>query len=218
MKSPTETTLASLSAASSLATKACSTVAWATRWTSEERTGAWKRLSMPWSPPLLLKWLAMTKTFLPRKENWPISGLRLLVHEASAGEIRPGEAVSEAAEPVLTTSTALVAVPPGMSVKETRCGLNRKTWRMLPPGSPPSLPSSGSTERQSYAGPPAALIAATNLATVWLASTVPSLLAPLLSWISSRATTSGERRWVTTPAASSANLLSGLVAARFSTL
>lgn len=57
-----------------------------------------------------------------------------------------------------------------------------------------------------------------NLATVTLASTVPLLVAPLLSWISSRATTSGERRLVTTAWASSANLLSGLPGARFSTL
>ena len=57
----------------------------------------------------------------------------------SAGSIRPGETVSCALPRTFVTPTAVVASPPARSVKETRCGLKRKTWRMLPPGSPPSL-------------------------------------------------------------------------------
>ena len=89
---------------------------------------------------------------------------------------------------------------------------------MLPPGSPPSVPSFGLMERQSYVGPPAAWIAAMNFATVWSAATTPLSVAPLLSWISSRARMSGVPRLVTTASASRANLAAGLLAARFSTL
>jgi hypothetical protein len=89
---------------------------------------------------------------------------------------------------------------------------------MLPPGSPPSASSVGSIPRQSYVGPPAAWIAAMNLATVWSAATTVSLVAPLLSWISSRARMSGDPRLFTTASASRVNFDAGLVAARFSTL
>ena len=45
--------------------------------------------------------------------------------------------------------------------------------------------------REWYAGPPAAVMAATSLATVTSEATTPSSVAPLLSWISSSATRSG---------------------------
>ncbi len=90
--------------------------------------------------------------------------------------------------------------------------------RMLPPGWPPSWSLTGSMERQSYAGPPAALMASTNLAMVLSAATVPSSVAPLLSWISSRLRMSGVARFLTTAWASRSNLRCGSDGARFSTL
>jgi hypothetical protein len=116
----------------------------------------------------------------------------------------------------LVTPTAVVASPPARSVKETRSGLKRKTWRMLPPGSPPSVLFAGSMERQSYVGPPAATTASISFCTVWSAATVPSFVAPLLSWISSRDTMSGDWRLCTIAAACSAKVLSD--GSRFSTL
>ena len=89
---------------------------------------------------------------------------------------------------------------------------------MLPPGWPPSAPSAGLIQRASYAGPPAAVMAAVSVATVRVESTVPSLVAPLSSWISSRARMSGLRRLVTTWPARRSNFSCGLSGARFSTL
>ena len=96
------------------------------------------------------------------------------------------------------TVVAEVEVPPGRSTNDSpRSVRNRKTLRMLPPGCPPSWSFTGSIERDWYAGPPAAVIAATSLATVWSAATTPSSTAPLLSWISSSASTSGAARLCT---------------------
>ena len=64
--------------------------------TSELRAGGWWCEARPSSPPLEPKWLAITKTFLPRKVNSPASGLRLSAHAGFAGSIRPGEWVSAA--------------------------------------------------------------------------------------------------------------------------
>ena len=89
---------------------------------------------------------------------------------------------------------------------------------MLPPGWPPSVPSVGLIQRASYAGPPAARMAAVSFATVAVESTVPSLLAPLSSWISSSARMSGLCRLVTTCPARRSNFACGLSGARFSTL
>ena len=56
-----------------------------------------------------------------------------------------------------------------------------------------------------------------NFCSVWLASTTPSLVGPLLSCTSSSATRSGDLRLRTTIWASPANLLSGSPVSRFST-
>ena len=56
------------------------------------------------------------------------------------------------------------------------------------------------------------------MSSVWSAATVPSLVGPLLSWISSRATMSGLLRLVTMPWASAGELVAGSVGSRFSTL
>ncbi len=71
-------------------------------------------------------------------------------------------------------------------------------------------------ERQSYAGPPAATIASISFLTVWSAATVPSFVAPLLSWISSRDRMSGDCRLFTIAAACAAKVPSD--GSRFSTL
>ena len=76
---------------------------------------------------------------------------------------------------------------------------------MLPPGWPPSWSFTGSISRHSYAGPPAAWIAAISLASVWSAATTPSSVAPSLSWTSSTATRSGAARLLTTIAGEPAN-------------
>ena len=55
-------------------------------------------------------------------------------------------------------------------------------------------------------------------ARVWSASVVPSLVGPLLSWISSSATMSGDLRLLTMSPASSANFASASPGSRFSTL
>lgn len=85
----------------------------------------------------------MTKTGFPWKRNSPTSGLRLSSQASLVGAIRPGDADRVTPFFVLTAVTAVVASPPGRSTKSTRSGLKRKTLRMLPPGSPPSLPFSG---------------------------------------------------------------------------
>ncbi len=130
-------------------TKAFTRVACWWRCVSELRDGGWYWEVRPWSPPLELKWLAITKTVRPRKANSPASGLRLFFQASSAGAIRPGLCVRCALPRIFVTPVAVVASPPGVSVKETRSGLNRNAWRMLPPGSPPSVLSTGSIERQS---------------------------------------------------------------------
>src|ERR1700712_3997258 len=89
---------------------------------------------------------------------------------------------------------------------------------MLPPGWPPSASLTGSISEDWYAGPPAALIAAISLLSVWSAATTPSSVAPSLSWISSTEITSGDFRLVTTPAPRRSNFDCGSLGARFSTL
>ena len=109
-----------------------------------------------------------------------------------------------------------VAAP--ASTNDTTAGLNRNTFLMLPPGWPPSWSFTGSTSRESYDGPPAALIAASSFAIVWSAATTPSSVAPSLSCTSSREMMSGEARFCTIPFASAVYLLAGSDGARFSTL
>ncbi len=61
-------------------------------------------------------------------------------------------------------------------------------------------------------------MALVNLVSVTSAATTPSLVGPLLSWISSRASTSGLARLVTTALASRSNLAWSSAGDRFSTL
>ena len=63
-------------------------VACSWRWTSELRTGGWMRPNSGSSPPLELKWLAITNSVLPRTLNSPASGLRLLSN-AGVGRVDP---------------------------------------------------------------------------------------------------------------------------------
>ncbi len=89
---------------------------------------------------------------------------------------------------------------------------------MFPPGWPPSWSFTGSSSRQSYAGPPAAEIAATSFASVWSAATTPLSVPPELSCTSSTEITSGAARlWTIRPARRS-NFDCGSLGARFSTL
>ena len=147
--SPSATTSAFFWTSRTFFTKALTRVAWAWRWVSELRVGGWYCEVRPWSPPLEFRWLAITKTVRPRKTNSPTSGLRLDFQASSAGAMRPGETVRAALPCSRVTPTAVVESPPARSVKDTRCGSKRKTWRMLPPGSPPSWSFTGSIERHS---------------------------------------------------------------------
>ena len=100
------------------------------------------------SPPLELKWLAITKYVLPRQRNSPASGLRLASNAGLVGSMRPGLNLSCGPPGVRTTSFGVTASPPGRSTNETpRSARNRKPTRMLPPGSPPSWPGTGSISR-----------------------------------------------------------------------
>jgi hypothetical protein len=147
--------------------------------------------------------------------------LRLVDHTGLAGSIRPGERVRAGPPCDLTTDVPVVersTVDDPLSTNETRNGLKRNTTRMLPPGCPPSLSLTGSTDRQSYFGPPAATIAVVSFVSVWSAATTPSSVAPVLSWTSSTAMTSGSARLVTTPSARRWYFVAGSDGARFSTL
>src|SRR5258705_360310 len=124
--------------------------------------------------------------------------------------MRPGEWVSAARRPMRVTSVAVVASPGARSTNDTpRSVRNRNPTRMLPPGSPPSVPSVGLMERYEYRGPPARTIASMSFANVTSAATVPSFAAPLLSWISSTVTMSGEASPLTRPFASRSNFSTG---------
>jgi hypothetical protein len=97
-----------------------------------------------------LKWLAITKTVSPRNSNSPASGLRLVVQTGLDGSMRPGDSVSAGSPWLLTTDVPVVerfTDDAPRSTNDTRAGLNRKTTRMLPPGWPPSLSSTGSISR-----------------------------------------------------------------------
>ena len=82
--------------------------------------------------------------------NSPASGLRLVFHAVFVGSMRPGLNVSCVERPLPVTPVAAVDVPPGRSTNDRpRSVRNRKTWRMLPPGTPPSWSFTGSISRQS---------------------------------------------------------------------
>ena len=134
-----------------------------------------------------------------------------LVQAVLVGSIRPGLTDRNGLLPLRCTVTARAwPSPPGRSTKPSpRSVRNRKTWRMLPPGCAAVRAVAGSILRAEYAGPPAAVIAATSLATVTSEATVPSSVAPLLSWISSSATRSGAARLCTICPASRSYLVCG---------
>ena len=78
-------------------------------------------------------------------ENSPASGLRLEFHAELDGSMRPGLALSWVVLPVPMTVVGVVEPPPARSTNDRpRSVRNRKTWRMLPPGSPPSWSFTGS--------------------------------------------------------------------------
>ena len=60
------------------------------RWVVEDCTGGCRRPNSGSSPPLELKWFAITNTVLPFQRNSPASGLRLLLNAGSFGSMRPG--------------------------------------------------------------------------------------------------------------------------------
>ena len=172
-----------------------------------ERFGGWKRPNSGSSPPLELKWLAITNTVCRGGE---LAGQRLaaVVQAAFDGSIRPGlsvqlrrrsSAVHDGGRPSSTS-------PPGRSTKEARASVRkRKPTRMLPPGSPPSWLFTGSIWRNWYAGRRPRRSRRSASGHVSVASAVPLFVAPLLSWISSRARMSGERGWSTISSASASN-------------
>src|SRR6266516_6033245 len=220
-RSPSTTTSAFLSTARICCTKSWTTCAWPARCTADDCAGNWNRPSAPWSPPFESKWLPTTNTVWPWNRNSPTSGLRLVVHTGLVGSIRPGESVRSGLPCDFTTAVPVVersTVDGPRSTNETRAALKRNTTRMLPPGCPPSLSLTGSISRHSYCGPPAANIACVSLVSVWSAATTPLSVAPVLSWISSTAMTSGFFRLSTTPAARRWYLVSPSPGARFSTL
>ena len=126
------------------------------RCTSLDRFGGWNRPYRGWSPPLEFQWLPTTKTVSPWNVNSPTSGFRLALNAELFGSMRPGLSASCGTPPTSTTELGVVASPPGRSTKATPVSVrNRNPTRMLPPGSPPSVPALGSIWRYSYVGPPA---------------------------------------------------------------
>src|SRR5262245_55388493 len=108
-------------------TKSRTSVACWTRCTSLLRVGGWTAAESGKSPPLELKWLAPTNSCCGSssslKLNSATSGLRLEVHAAFVGSIRPGEAdkLTWLSGPS-TTDTPVVDDPPGRSTNLTREG------------------------------------------------------------------------------------------------
>ena len=52
--------------------------------------GGWTRPNSGSSPPFELKWLEITKIFLPLNMNSPANGLRLKSNAVFVGSMRPG--------------------------------------------------------------------------------------------------------------------------------
>ena len=127
-----------------------------------------------------------------------LAGQRLAAGEGRVGRGDAARAERQLGPPApSTTRDRGRRVPPGRSTNaRPRSVRNRKPTRMLPPGSPPSWSLTGSIWRNWYVGPPAASMAAISMSSVTVASTTASLVAPLLSWISSSATMSGDREVV----------------------
>jgi hypothetical protein len=89
---------------------------------------------------------------------------------------------------------------------------------MLPPGCPPSASSTGSMDRDWYAGPPAAWIAVVSLPIVTSAATTPSSVAPVppppYTWLiatSVDAAAAGPLARAVTPAASRTDAVSAAI-------
>ena len=143
-RSPSTTTFAFGSSARIDATKSWTICACWCRCTSELRVGGWKWPSSGWSPPFELKWFAITNRWWPLNRNSPASGFRLVLNAVLFGSMRPGLAESSGPFGPFTTVVAVVEPPPGRSTNDTpRSVRKRKTWRMFPPGSPPSWSFTG---------------------------------------------------------------------------
>ena len=134
-------------------------------WPPSLRTGGWNRPNSGSSPPLQLKWLAITKTVLPRNVNSPASGLRLLSNAGFVGSIRPGRVGQlDLAADRRRRRPAWSASPPGRSTNYSRAvGAEQEPDPDVAARLAAVLRCSpGRSARQSYAGPPAAAIAATS--------------------------------------------------------
>ena len=190
LRSPSTTTLADASA-SRMVDEVVDRCACLCRCTSE-RDRRLERPNSGSSPPLESKWLAMTKTVCAAEGELAGERLAAAVPRRLVGSMRPGRGGQVRRALPSVTPVGGRRVPPGRSTKATRGpggrgtpgGCCRPARRR--PGRRP-----GRSSAQSYAGPPRRAIAPISLFSVWSAATVPSSVAPLSSWISSRATMSG---------------------------
>ena len=166
----------------------------------ELRAGGWKRPNSGWSPPFELKWLAITNSCWPLNMNSPASGLRLVV-EGRVGRVDAARAESSCG--------------PARAVDDRR----RRRRRRRPGRSTNASPRSV-RKRKTDADVAARLAAVLVVDRVDLAELVGRAAggldrrdqrvvasrrrrrrrcwsAPLLSWISSTATMSGDCRLLT---------------------
>src|ERR1700722_18926465 len=105
------------------------------------------------------------------------------VYAGLAGANRAGLWARAVAAPEPVIESATVAPPPGIASKLRPTSVRYMvTWRMLPPGWPPSWSLTGAISVHAYVGPPAATMAATRSAMVTSAATTPSSFDPSLSW------------------------------------
>ena len=184
-------------------------------------TGGWKRPNSGSSPPLELKWLAMTKHRLAVQANSPASGLRLSFNAGFGGSIRPGLSdrcarpcagrhvvgvvdvaagsvderqaavgAEQEPDPDVAARLAAVLVVDRVDLRGTRRPARRR----------PGSPRSASRQRDRRVDRPRR----------WSA--------PLLSWISSIAIRSGERRLVDDQPGERGELRRRVAGSRFSTL
>ena len=162
LRSPSTTTFAfaSAGAGSRRRSRATSVACWS-RWTSEAAGRLVPRPNSGSSPPLELKWLAMTKTVWPRKRELARQRLAAVRPRPRwPGRCGPGERTAAAAGcvPVVTAVAAWSEVPPGAvdeGQRRGRCGTGRPRG-CCRRAAPPSWSLTGSICRQAYVGPPAA--------------------------------------------------------------